>query len=298
MPEFPADPISPDSVASCGAVEIGSRWRADAYGENLERYLALTRSAAERQPGVELVVWPEAALTFFLEDEALYRAAMARTLEASNLQLVTGGPRAFGPAADRYTNSVYVVEPEGRLSDRYDKQYLVPFAEYFPLRIDVLRRRFGRIRYFEPGEQVAPIATRAGPAGVLVCNEAMLPEAARERVASGAALLVNPSNDTWISDEKYTEQQLDIAQMRAVEQRRWLVRASTSGPSALVDPWGRVRARTPSLVPAVALGEVWPRSDRTLYARLGDAFGAACVAVVALALLWARHQRVSGASGR
>ena len=274
-----------------GNVAVGARWRSDAYGENLDLYLSGTRDAVD-QAQVEVAFWPEAALTFFLEEEPTYRAALGHALARMDLQLVAGGPRVAGE--DLYSNSVYLVEPGGELAARYDKEYLVPFAESFPLGIDVLRRTFGRIRVFEPGTQVAPLPTRAGRAGILVCNESMLPEVAGARVRAGAEILVNPSNDTWISDPKYTEQQLDIARMRAIEQRRWLVRASTSGPSALVDPFGRLRARTPGMERAVAVGEVVPRSDLTPYARLGDAFAFACVAAVALALVRARFATPAG----
>lgn len=271
-----------------GNISVGAHWRADAYGQNLDTYLGLTEAAANRDVP-RVAFWPEAALAFFLEEEEGYRRRIGRLLATADLQLVTGGPRRLGPGADEYSNSVYVVEPGGAISGRYDKEYLVPFAEYFPLDIDLLRRRFGRIRSFDHGVETAPLSTRAGLAGVLVCNEAMLPEAARKRVLAGAEILVNPTNDSWISDEKYTAQQLDFARMRAIEQRRWVVRASTAGPSALIDPWGRTPAVTDAGVPAVAVGEVWPRSDRTLYARIGDTFAAACVLSVVLALAWSRR---------
>lgn len=286
-----ADPPIEDATVVAvaqGNLAIGSRWRSDAYGENLDAYLSLTRGAVERESDVELVVWPESALTFFLEREDLYLRTIAKVLEQHHLELITGGPRQVGPDDEAFTNSVFVMDGGAAVTARYDKQYLVPFAEYFPLQLDVLRRNFGRIRNFQHGDQTAPIQTRVGLAGVLVCNESMLPEAARDRVVDGAVYLVNPSNDTWISDPKYTEHQLDIAQIRAVEQRRWLVRASTSGPSALVDPFGRVRARTPGLERAVAVGEIWPRSDLTPYARFGDAFAFLCVAVVLLAVVRVR----------
>jgi apolipoprotein N-acyltransferase len=164
----------------------------------------------------------------------------------------------------------------------------VPFAEYFPLRLDVMRRRFGRVRVFEHGEETAPIPTRAGPAGVLVCNEAMLPEVAAARVARGAVYLVNPSNDTWIDDPQYTEQQFDIASLRAIEQRRYLVRASTAGPSAVIDPLGRVLARTRALESGLALGEVRAVEEVSVYGRVGDLFGGLCAAAVAAALVLRR----------
>ncbi len=278
-----------------GNVAVGSTWRADAYDKNLGTDLRLTQAAAERERP-RVVVWPESAMTFFLEKEPIYLGSIAGLLGRHDLQLVAGGPRQTGDDADAYTNSVYVVEPDGALSARYDKEYLVPFSEYFPFEIDLLRRRFGRIRSFEQGARNAPFATRAGSAGVLICNEAMLPEAAGRRVAAGAELLINPSNDSWIPDAKYTQQQLDIARMRAVEQRRWLVRASTAGPSAIVDPWGRPTAVTESGGRAVAVGEVWPRQDRTVYARVGDLFGALCSVVVGLAWWRSRADRTPRAA--
>ena len=273
-----------------GNVAIGSRWRADAYGENLDVYLRLTEAAAERD-APRIAFWPEAAMTFFLEDEPLYRRTIAGLLDRHDLELVTGGPRTRPEEPPAFWNSVFVVDRKGEITDRYDKEYLVPFAEYFPLRIDVLRRRFGRIRTFEAGDSAEPLATRAGAAGVLVCNEAMLPEVARARVEQGAEYLLNPSNDTWISAPKYAEQQLDIALVRAIEQRRWLVRASTSGPSALVDPWGRIKARTSPSERAVVVGEIAPRAGRTPYARYGDAFALGCLGLVAVALVSGRRTR-------
>jgi apolipoprotein N-acyltransferase len=277
------EPAVPIAIAQAN-LSVGTRWRSDLYGQHLDVYLALTDAAAVAgRPAI--VFWPEAAMTFFLEREPLYAAAIARVTRARDVELVAGAPRAIGAEEEpRYANSIYALGPAGELRGRYDKQYLVPFAEYFPLRVDVMRRRFGRIRVFEHGEETAPIPTRAGPAGILVCNEAMLPEVAAERVARGAVYLVNPSNDTWISDPQYTEQQLDIARMRAVEQRRYLVRASTAGPSAVIDPLGRVGVQTRALEREFALGEVRPVRERSVYGRVGDLFGGLCAGGVVAAL--------------
>jgi apolipoprotein N-acyltransferase len=295
-----AAPAPGDSVSVAiaqGNIAVGSQWRSDAYGENLDVYLRLTEAAALRAaPAV--VFWPESAMTFFLERDDPWRGAVAAVLARHGVELVAGSPRVVGdPEEQRFTNSVYVLAPDGSLRGRYDKEYLVPLAEYFPLRVDVLRRRFGRVREFSPGTEVGPLPTRAGAAGVLVCNEAMLPEVARARVLAGAELLVNPSNDSWISEPRYTEQQLDIARVRAIEQRRWLVRASTAGPSALVDPYGRLALRTPSLEPALAVGAVEPRRELTPYAHLGDAFALACLGVAVACVAAARRPARARAPG-
>jgi apolipoprotein N-acyltransferase len=266
-----------------GNVSMSSQWRSDNYGRNLETYLRLTLEAS-RNGKPEIVFWPESAMTFFLEDEPRYAGAIARVLAAENVELVAGGPRSIPGNAPSYFNSIYTLAPDGAIRGRYDKQYLVPFAEYFPLKIDLLERNFGRVRFFSPGDSTKPIPTRAGPAGVVVCNETMLPEVVGDRVRAGATYLVNPSNDTWISAEKYVEQQFDIAVVRAIEQRRYLVRASTSGPSAVIDAYGRSAKRTAAQERQILSAEVRTQRARSVYGRLGDLFAIASGIVVAAAV--------------
>lgn len=277
-----------------GNVAIGSLWRADAYGENLDRYLGLTRRAlAEGHPA--LVFWPESSMSFFVEDEPLYRRAIASVLSATGAELVAGAPRRIGDADPVYTNSVWQIDTHGVVRARYDKQILVPLAEYLPFGdIGLLRRRFGRVREFHPGPTSDPLPTVAGAGGVVVCNEAMLPEVVSERVEAGAEYLINPSNDTWVSHPQYTIQQFRIAATRAIEQRRTLVRISTAGPSAIVDPWGRILARSEAGQPAVVEGPVRPRHDPSVYHRAGDLFAVACGAATLGAAL--RRRRRTGGS--
>jgi len=119
----------------------------------------------------------------------------------------------------------------------------------------------------------------------------MLPEVAAERVEAGARYLVNPSNDTWIPGEKFADMQFDIVSLRAIEQRRTLVRASTSGPSAIVDPSGRVLGRTKAFERSIAQGVVRPQDGRTVYGRIGDAFAAGCTVLALGSWIAARRAR-------
>jgi apolipoprotein N-acyltransferase len=275
-----------------GDVSFGSRWRSDYYGRDLETYLRLTLEAL-RQGRPRIVFWPESSMTFFLEREPAYQRSIARVLAPFGAELVAGAPRATSEDGPPYFNSIYVLSPEGEIEGRYDKQHLVPFGEHFPFgSIELLRRRFGPAREYSPG---APgggtIPTAAGPAGVLTCNEAMLPEVAAERVEAGARYLVNPSNDTWIPGEKFADLQFDIVSLRAIEQRRTLVRASTSGPSAIVDPSGRVLGRTKAFERSIAQGVVRPQDGRTVYGHIGDAFAAGCAVLTLGAWIAARRAR-------
>ncbi len=273
-----------------GNINMGSRWRSDFYGRNLDTHMQLTWEAL-KDGRPRIAFWPEGALTFFLEEEPLYQRSIERLLSAADLELVVGGPSIEDAEAKHlvYFNSIFLLDPRAKIRGRYDKRHLLPFAEYFPLpQVDFLRRRFERVRFFKRGEPSPPLATRAGAAGVLVCNEAMYPEVARARVLEGAEYLLSPSNDTWIQDEVWAHRMFDLVSLRAVEQRRYLVRASTSGPSAIVDPWGRVQQRSRPFERGVLVGSIRPRNSVSVYGRVGDAFILVCVASVIAALVLPR----------
>ena len=270
-----------------------ARWGFEGPARTFDAYVRLTSEAVDRGHP-EIVFWPEVALTVFLEQDAIYGRALAATLDRHDAELVIGAPRAWGPNGTApYSNSVYLFARDGALAARYDKQYLLPFMEYFPLRLELARRRFGVIREFTPGEHTPPLPTRAGAAGILICNEAFLPHVAGRRIAEGAAYLVNPSNDSWVPDAGFAWQQFDIASLRAVEQRRYLIRVSDSGPSGIVDPFGRVVAHTEALTRDVLLSSVVPTSERSPYGCVGDLFGGGCLLATVLALVRCRRRTAS-----
>jgi apolipoprotein N-acyltransferase len=291
-PPSAADPPPTRVAIAQGNLDLGSQWRQEFYGRNLESYMRLTKQViGESQPA--LVVWPESAMTFFLDDEPLYREALGRLLAPSRTELLAGGPRVATREPERYYNSAFLLAPEGRVLARYDKQRLLPFAEYFPLSsIDLLRREFGRVREFSPGAPSDPLPTVAGPAGVVICNESMFPEIVARRVREGARYLVNLSNDSWLADTQFAAQALDLVRVRAIEQRRWVVRASTSGPSAIVDPEGRLLAEAPPFTRGTIAGTVEASDRLTVYGRIGDAFALACaVLCIGFALRGALDRR-------
>ena len=213
---------------------------------------------------------------------------------------MTGGPRrGAAGGAPRYTNAVFVLAADGEVAGVVEKELLVPFGEYFPFRsVAWLRRRFERVRSFSPGSAARPLATRLGPAAVAICSEALLPEVVNARAGAAASLLLNPSNDAWIPEPRFAEHLLDVATFRAVEQGKPLLRVSTTGPSAIVDPSGRVVARTRIGERTHLAGSVVPREGATVYARVGDAFAAGCALAVALCLGRPRARSAPGRAAR
>ena len=276
-----------------GNLDLGAQWREEMFGANLDAYLTMTRDVLAHDPAA-VVVWPENALSFFVEQEPSFRAAIAAVLAPSGAQLLTGGPRHERAAdrSDRFLNAAYLLAPNGTIGGVYEKGQLVPFAEAFPLLgADGLRARFGRVREFTPGVATPPLATRVGPAGVLICNEAMFPGLARQRVRAGAGWLVTLTNDSWVGAAQYAAIAGDIAILRAVEERRFLVRASTAGPSLVVDPLGRVLAQAPYPSQGTVAAQIASSTVRTPYARFGDVFAVGCGLVALAGLAVARRRR-------
>ncbi len=280
---FASDPPATQAVAIVQPdVDVAAHWRDDQFAAHLETYLAMT-SAVLAGTSTRLVVWPESAMAFFVETEPAYRTAIGRVLGTTGTSLVAGGPRGGG---DGYFNSAFLLSPDGSVAGRYDKTRLLPFAEYLPWRgLDALTRRFGRVREFTSGKTSPLLETPIGSAGVLVCNEAFFGDVARDRVASGAEVLLALTNDGWVDDPQFAAMATDMLRMRAIEQRRWVVRASTSGPSGVIDPVGRMRTSTVVDARAAVTGSVARRRERSPYSRCGDAFAYACTVASLVALL-------------
>jgi apolipoprotein N-acyltransferase len=119
----------------------------------------------------------------------------------------------------------------------------------------------------------------------------MYPELVRRLVVGGATLLANVSNDAWFGARAPARQHLDMARLRAVEERRWLLRATTTGISAIVDPTGRLVATTDVGTPAMLEGEVHPSQEKTPYQRWGDLAAWCAVALVIAAPIWVERRR-------
>jgi apolipoprotein N-acyltransferase len=212
------------------------------HGEVFERYLRLT--SAPRPDGARPthVLWPESALPFATEGAAGIFSRIARAMP-QGASLIAGLQRAEegGPGV---FNSLYVFDSDARVLERYDKVHLVPFGEYLPF--PDLMARIGlepltRVFAFVPGTRRVPIATAAAPRfSPLICYEVIF---SGEVTGDGErpGWLVNLSDDSWFGDTPGPRQHLHQARLRAVEEGIPLVRATTTGASAVIDGYGRLR---------------------------------------------------------
>ena len=143
---------------------------------------------------------------------------------------------------DTISNTAFTIDPEGRELSRYDKIHLVPFGEYVPgwAFPGLVHKITSEVGNFVPGTSYPVAKTPGGNIGVFICYEAIIPQLARKLVANGAGVLVNISNDAWYGDTAAAYQHLEMARLRAIENHRYLLRATNNGLTALIDPYGRV----------------------------------------------------------
>jgi apolipoprotein N-acyltransferase len=231
-----------------------ARWDEATRGERLDRIAALTREAAAAAPAA--IFWPESSVDFYLREDTPERERVLAIARESGADLFLGGPHyRVGEDGPRYFNSIFLIHA-GRFAGRYDKHRLLPVAE---------------TSAFSAGPAPAPLASDAFSVGFFVCSEALHPDLARRLAAAGAEVLANPSNDSWFPAASAGELQLRTAALRAIETRRFLIRPTPTGQSAIVDPEGRIAARAPGGEPAVLVGSVRASHVATLYQRAGDA---------------------------
>jgi apolipoprotein N-acyltransferase len=271
-----------------GNVEQDHKWDPAYQNDTISRYRTLTIDAAAEHP--DLVVWPETATPFFFQEPGARRESILELATQAHVTLLFGSP-AFRQNA-RGTldelNRAYLVSPDGWERGSYDKIQLVPFGEYVPYAriLFFVNRIVEAIGTVVPGDRTTVFSLPTARFGVLICYEDVFPALTRRFIDGGADFLVNVTNDAWYGPTSAPHQHLAQATLRAVENRVPLVRAANTGISAIVDPDGRIRWRSPLFETLQHVDEIaWP-GVRTFYTRFGDVFAWACAAISALAIGW------------
>lgn len=244
----------------------------------------------EREHSPDLVIWPESAYTFFLP-EGVTNVRRHVSGPVKSPLLFGGLARREVDGEERHYNTAYIVDENGDVQGTYDKTYLLAFGEYIPFG-DVFPSLYemspntGR---FTPGDHVRPVPFRDYRISVLVCYEDIIPAFVRGAVREADPhLLVNVTNDAWFGDTTEPWIHLALAKFRAIEHRRFLVRSTNSGVSAIVDPAGRVVTHSgvftrENLHASVAMMKQW-----TPYQTLGSWPGWLGVLVIAALAFFVR----------
>ena len=262
-----------------GNVPPELRWSRRSAHRVLRRYQRLTLAGLRKRPLPDLIVWPENAIQT-APDDPVYGPPVVRV--ASGVPLLLGAPRSELRGGTRHHfNSAHLLHPDGR-REHYDKRRLLPLGEA-PLFGGVLR--FGRrgdldADVYTPGSRPGIFRVGGRRLAVLICFEALYPELAREAATLGAELLVNLSNDGWYRGRGGAGQHLAQAVFRAVETGLPLVRATTTGISAVISPDGELLASLGERQPGTLRVEVPLPRGRTAYAATGDLFAGVAAGLV------------------
>jgi len=245
-------------------------------GEGLRRHLELTRSLVAQGP-LDLVAWSETSVVSPAQED------MANFEYPARFTRLLGVPTIFGavlyrdvPDERQYVlfNTALLADKSGQIRGRYDKTYLLAFGEYLPFgdTFPVLYDWSPNTGKFTPGTALGALPLGDHKVNVHICYEDVLPAFVNKMMrADPANLLVNITNDAWFGDSTEPWIHLALSKFRAIEQRRFLARATNSGVSAIIDPVGRVVRHTETQQKEAIRGEIAWLDSRTPYNLWGDA---------------------------
>jgi apolipoprotein N-acyltransferase len=293
-------PVPPPAETSASAVLVqenlsvgaGSEKGMESKDEMLTQFANLSRhpnypSAAISGVTPQLIAWPESPASF-LDSDTGYRSYMEQLAKSEGAPILADDI-SFGPRNEDGTyglyNSATFFKSDGSYGGRYDKIHLVPFGEYVPYKpLFFIAGHILDGLPFVPGSRRVIFDEAGHRYGAFICYESIFGDEIRQFAGEGAQVLVNLSDDGWYGDTSAPWEHLDMARMRAIENDRWLLRATNTGVTAAIDPYGRVVQQMPRHVRGALLAKFNYISDETFYTRHGDWIAWVC-AILSAALL-------------
>ncbi len=270
-----------------------SNWM-QTHAADMNQLEEISIGAAQKNPGV--VVWPEVPAPFSLQD-ADFRSRAQRIARGAGNGFLVGviDWKPIGNGQMAATNSAALLGASGELDFMYDKIHLVPFSEYVPWRnwFFFARDLTSLIGDFQQGSQYKVGNISGGRFSTYICYEAIFPNEVRRFALAGAQLFINISDDGWFGGSGAPAQHLAMARVRAVENRRWLLRDTNDGITVSVDPYGRIVAQMPPNIRGELDAPYAFRDGLTPYARLGDWFPWLCVLVALMLVLLDARSRLA-----
>ncbi|HEY4354819.1 MAG TPA: apolipoprotein N-acyltransferase [Acidobacteriaceae bacterium] len=261
--------------------------------------LSLQAAATGLLEKPKVVIWPEAPTDFYDADPE-FREALASVAKRSGSPVIVDsiaiGPRAENGAEQIY-NSANFFAADGTYAGRYDKMHLVPFGEYTPYKefFFFAGHLLDNVGPFIPGSERRVFSAGGHHYGVFICYESIFGDEIRQFAQMDADVLVNISDDGWYGDTSAPWEHLDMVRMRAIENHRWIVRATNTGVTASIDPHGRIVAQMERHQRGAIDAPFGYLTDHTFYTRYGDwlAWLCALASVVAVAASFRRPGTVN-----
>ena len=265
-------------------IDTEAEWSPETMAVLQQRMVLLSAPA-----NAALIVWPEAPAPFYPAEES-FRKYMGDLAHEAQVPILMGGVGRTSNGDP--LNSAFLFEKDGGMSpERYDKIHLVPFGEYVPDAFGWVNRITHEIGDFVPGTRIVTFPVDGHKIGAFICYESAFPDLVRQFTKAGANILVNLSNDGYFGHSAAREQHLELVRMRAAENRRWILRATNDGITAMIDPAGREIVRLPLYTQTSAVFGYDSLTELTPYVRFGDWFAWMCLAVGAISCVGLRVHR-------
>lgn len=236
----------------------------------------ITLSSKPSDKPITHVIWPEAAISFFLESDEEARLAIASVAPKNGAVLLGAPRRTYAPQPLQLWNSFFIVSHSGAIMSSYDKSHLVPFGEFVPLRSIVpsfIKKVTAGMVDFSAGEGLRSIDLE-GPLPAfspLICYEGIFPSEVVSKRDKRPEWLLNITNDAWYGPTSGPYQHFEIIRVRAIEEGLPVVRVANTGISGVIDAYGRTEAEL-GLEKMGVIDADLPKSLNylTLYAEYGD----------------------------
>ncbi|MFN0102645.1 MAG: apolipoprotein N-acyltransferase [Bryobacteraceae bacterium] len=255
-----------------------NEWSPESFAEAKIQLVNYSLKALLEGP-VDVVVWPETPGPMFYDTDPDLQSRVRDVTAAANAPVILGTIWRDRSGAPR--NSA-LIAPAGI---RYDKMFLVPFGEYVPGPFGFVNQVSDEVGAYVPGDQLALMPVGGHKAGTFICYESAVGHHVRNFARDGANVFFNISNDGYFFRTPAREQHLQLVRMRAAENRRWIVRATNNGITAVVDPAGAVREQLPSFDSRSARVGFGYVEEITVFSRAGDWFPILGAFVVVSALI-------------
>jgi apolipoprotein N-acyltransferase len=270
-----------------GNIDQNIKWDQSFKDGTIKKYGNLSLASLKTSP--DLIIWPETALPFYYGHDTRYTNQVDEYIRKAQTHFIIGSP-AFetGKENTKYYNRAYMLSPNSLVLGFYDKNHLVPFGEYVPLQeyLGFLGKITEQAGNFSPGDDTfIPLPFKNHKIGVLICFEILFPGIACEFVKNGADILTTMTNDAWFGNTSAPKQHFSIAVLRAVENRRSIVRAANTGISGFIDPNGRIIEETRLFKDAAITRPVPALHEITFYTRYPNLAGLAALVAICLGFM-------------
>jgi apolipoprotein N-acyltransferase len=266
-----------------GNIRQDLKWDRSYQTEVFDIYKSLSSLANIQQPS--LIIWPESAVPFYYGLDREFTEELVRFQRTLGTRLLFGAVTVKGEK--RLANSAVMLDPDGSESYSYDKIHLVPFGEYVPLGklLFFVNKVAEGIGDYVPGKDYLRAVTPFGEFGTLICYEVIFPGLTRKFFKDGGDFIVTITNDAWFGRTPGPYQHFSFASLRAVENRKPVVRAANTGISGYIDSNGRIKKSTSLFERTVLTEEIKTDSTRTFYSSYGDLFSYLCIVITVILLM-------------